>query len=40
MDGAFERIKGVSFSILDHLKGLIVVVAAGFAGGHDTPPLT
>ena len=34
LDGAFEAVEGVGFSREDDFERFVVVVAAGFAGGH------
>jgi RNase P/RNase MRP subunit POP5 len=35
MNGAFEAVEGVSGVTHRHLKGLVVIVSAGFTSGHD-----
>src|SRR5688572_3720208 len=37
-DRALEAVIGVRLAVHDHLEGLVVVVAAGFASGHGAPP--
>ena len=39
MDRTFEAVKDVRFTIVNHLKGLVVVVPARFADCHDIAPL-
>jgi hypothetical protein len=39
MNCAFETVKGVGATIHDHLKGLVVVIAASFASGHWSTPV-
>jgi len=34
VDGAFEAVEGVAGAVQSDLKGLVVVIAAGFASGN------
>src|SRR5262249_51263759 len=34
LDRAFEAVEGVGHAVHDHLKRLVIVIAAGFASGH------
>jgi len=38
VDRAFETVVGMGRAVQRHLKGLVVVVSAGFASGHDNLP--
>lgn len=40
MDRAFEAVKDVRLTIVNHLKGLVVIIPAGFADCHDSLALT
>jgi hypothetical protein len=38
VDRTFEAVKSVGSAVHDHLKGLVVIVSAGFASCHDDLP--